>query len=256
MFKQKGVNLIKKIYPKYGLKDSDIIFASFPKSGNTWLRFIWSNIISQMEMDGKEVDFHLINKGLLDAEYDTHSYGEFEYECLPRLVKTHREYDQRFKDFKKIYLYRHPGDVMVSYYEYNKAQKNSNFLEKGISDFIRDSKFGVPAWQNHVENWLEQADVVIKYEEMKKDAFEVMKKIIDTFDITNIDENIINKAIQKSSFTNMQNIEERKGRPSRDEGKFDKNFRFVRKGSVGDWENRMNPNDVEYIKKKSRNYYN
>ena len=32
---------IKFVYPRFELRDSDILLASYPKSGNTWMRFIW-----------------------------------------------------------------------------------------------------------------------------------------------------------------------------------------------------------------------
>lgn len=52
---------IKKLYPRFGLLPTDIIFGTFPKSGTTWVRFIFANIISLAELDGREVDYDFLN---------------------------------------------------------------------------------------------------------------------------------------------------------------------------------------------------
>ena len=105
--------VVKKVYPRFGLRDSDIFLASYPKSGNTWVRFIWTNIISVVERGGEKVTFHTVTDEL-GAEYDVNSYPNEEIECLPRIVKTHKKYNSYiFSKNKSVYLLRNPGDVMI-----------------------------------------------------------------------------------------------------------------------------------------------
>jgi hypothetical protein len=71
--KRKFQDLAKDVRQRLGLcglKSDDIIIASFPKSGNTWMLFILANIISLCEMDGRQIDFNVLHELFL-AEYDS-----------------------------------------------------------------------------------------------------------------------------------------------------------------------------------------
>ena len=125
MYKLKFINLLKKLNPHYGLSNNDIIFASFPKSGNSWFRFIWYNIISMNELGGKEIYFHNLNSDL-GAQYDSHTFGSLDYKILPRLVKTHRVYHKFFSKYNIIFLYRDPRDVMISFFYYLNSRNKSS----------------------------------------------------------------------------------------------------------------------------------
>lgn len=253
MVKQKVVKLIKKIYPRLGLRDSDIILASYPKSGNTWVRFIWLNTVSLLEFDGKEIDFHLIN-GPLNAEYDSYSYGDISYKSLPRLVKTHLSYDKRFNTNKSIYVVRNPGDVMVSYFEYQKAKKSMNLVINDLSTFLRSNIYGIDSWCSHVKSWTNQADVIISYESLKDDALNEMRRALTKLGIDkDVNDKVISKAIKRSSFTNMRKIEEKKGRPNMKK-KFRVGYKFTRKGSTGEWKQKLNNKDISFIRSKIKEY--
>ena len=241
-----AVRAAQKVYPRLGLRDSDIILASFPKSGNTWMRFIWANIVSLLEFDGKEVDFNDVNSEL-GSEYDTAQYGSVKFDCLPRLVKTHKKYDdQVFGKNIAVYLVRHPGDVMVSYFKYRKALNSKDNIHSSFHNFIRDEKYGITAWCKHVEGWINKDVVVVKYENLKKSEVEVIDNILNQI-IHNIyvPDGILKEAVYRSSFDNMRRIEEEKGRPRDKE--FDRDFRFVRKGQTGQWKDVLSLEDKSYL---------
>jgi len=241
-----AVRAAQKVYPRLGLRDSDIILASFPKSGNTWVRFIWANMVSLLEFDGEEVDFNDVNMEL-GSEYETAQYGNVKFDCLPRLVKTHKEYDnQIFARNSAVYLVRHPGDVMVSYFKYRKALNSQENIHSSFHNFIRDEKHGMPAWCKHVEGWINRDVIVIKYKNLKKSEVEVIDKIFDQIrkNIC-VPEKIVKEAVHRSSFDNMRRIEEEKGRPRDKE--FDGDFRFVRKGQTGQWKDVLSLEDKSYL---------
>lgn len=253
MFHRRLIGLIKKVYPRLGLEDDDVILASFPKSGNTWFRFIWLNIVSLLELDGREIDFHIIN-GSLNAEYDSHSYGSIKYDSLPRIVKTHMTCKDRFLANSNIYLMRNPGDVMISFFEYQQAQKENKNCFDDISPFIRSPQFGIEYWCKHVSGWYGKADFIIKYEGLKKDPFNKIVKILDRLNLyKEIDDSIIKEAIKRSSFEEMRKIEEKKGRPNMAKN-FDEGFKFTRKGRLGEWKKRLNHSDIELINKTLKKY--
>ena len=250
--KQKVNKLIKRVYPKYGLQKSDVILASFPKSGNTWMRFIWANMVSITELGGREVDFKIINKEMV-AEYDSHSFGSLKFDCLPRLVKSHKEYTHgAFGDNRCIYIIRHPGDVAVSYYEYRMARNLIDSRKTDLKEFLKDEYYGVPAWCRHVNSWLGNADAIIKYEELKSGATEVVSAILKEIGIDNITEEVIGKAVERSSFSSMKEKEMKRGRIK--EEKFDESYNFMRKGETGEWKVRLEENEKKYIRNTIEEY--
>lgn len=242
----KWINLIKQVYPRYGLKDSDVILATFPKSGTTWFRFIYGNLISLLELDGRLVDYELLNNDL-NSSFDGHIYPKIKYNKLPRLVATHQIYDERkFGNNRVIYLSRNPLDTLVSYWEYRKGFKqfHNEFTFKSL---IRDEKFGIQAWIDHYLNWVAKADIVITYEDLKRNEMKEVMKIISLFSIDISDKNIIELAIERSKFDTIRSMEEEKGLDTRAKQGLKESFRFARKGQAGQWRSYFDSEDVEYV---------
>jgi hypothetical protein len=238
---------LRKVYPRLGLRDTDILLASYPKSGNTWVRFIWANMVSLIERGGETVTFHTVTNEL-GAEYDQNAYGNIEFDCLPRLVKTHHEYSaSKFGQNRSIYIIRHPGDVLLSYYKYKVARKGSGISqEDSLSAFIRSEQFGMPAWTAHVNGWLSQADVIIRYEDLKAGAAEVISSALSDLGLANtVEESVVVEAARRSEFDRMKEIEEEKGRPNQEN--FKEGFKFVRKGERGVWKDEYKRKDIKYI---------
>jgi hypothetical protein len=249
--KQIGVRAAKEVYPRLGLRDSDILLASFPKSGNTWMRFIWANMVSLMELDGREIDFDFLNTRLV-AEYDSHTYGDVEFDCLPRVVKTHHVYDAKaFGENRSIYVVHHPGDVTLSYFEYRGAKGAHEMSEAALKSFIRDPEYGVEAWCEHVQSWHREADVVVKYEDLKEDAVATVERLLSSLGVSHPGDTVIKKAVNRSSFDNLRNVEEERGALP---DTFDSDYRFMRKGATGEWEQRFSDDDKKYIDKTLREW--
>lgn len=237
---------LRRIYPSYGLRDDDIILSSYPKSGNTWVRFIWANIIALEEFGGATVDFSVVNGGL-GSEFDNHTYGKVEFECLPRLVKTHWTYDEAaFGNCRLIYLWRHPGDVAISYFHYHRSGMKRDAKYDNLSAFIRSDSYGIKKWCEHVQSWLPRADIVLRYDAMQRDTVGMVECIFDELVIEKPSQDIIREAVRRSTFREMRRIEDEKGRayPKR----FEESSRFTRKGEVGEWKEVMSEEDKVYMR--------
>jgi hypothetical protein len=69
---QRSLRLMRGLHPRLGLRESDVILASFPRSGNTWMRFIWANMIAELELGGRVVDFHFV-EGEMICDHDKYN---------------------------------------------------------------------------------------------------------------------------------------------------------------------------------------
>ena len=93
---------IKMIYP------SDTFVVSYPKSGNTWVRFIIANMLTEELVTMKSVH---------DFVPDIYTSADYinSYES-PRFIKSHHPYFTKYP--KIIYISRDYRDVVISYYHY------------------------------------------------------------------------------------------------------------------------------------------
>src|SRR5579859_8166001 len=88
----------------------DTFLVSFPRSGNTWTRFLVCNLVNP----DSPVDFaHLESR--IPEIYDT-TDRDLRAFTRPRIIKSHECFDPRYR--KIIYIVRDPRDVVISYYEF------------------------------------------------------------------------------------------------------------------------------------------
>ncbi|MGH8119616.1 MAG: sulfotransferase domain-containing protein [Gammaproteobacteria bacterium] len=216
-------------------RSSDIYLVSYPKSGNTWMRYllayaIWPDIHTPTLEDmaglipsyGLEYD----NKLMLNPESPCNKLKH-------RIIKEHFPYNQVAKRYVKnaIYLCRDGRDAIVSYWYFINQVRGTNIP---IKDFIRESATHPSGpWHDHVHYWLEAPinKLVIRYEDMLANPALCLKKAL-TFAKLERDESIVNQAVAHSSFSSLKEIEKRKS------FKLDmlKNVDFVRQGKVGSWQ--------------------
>ncbi len=243
-----AVQAVRRVHPRFGLRKSDVILASFPKSGNTWMRFIWANIVSELELGGRTIDFRVLD-GEMSANHDKFLYGSLEFTSLPRLVKTHERYDRRiFGDSRVVYIHRHPGDVMASYHAFRKAKVQRPSSRLSFAEFLRHEKYGVRAWARHLESWLPKATTVISYESLKRGGVAEVRRIFDDLGIEGIEDATLEKAVERSSFQRTRELETRYGRPQAESSKFESSFKFTRKGDTGDWRQTFDEDDVRFAR--------
>ncbi len=243
---------IKKIFVKKSRpvlrspKPDDVWLISFPRSGVTWLSFLLANLMVRYCKKDIKVNFETIYNIVPDIHYKKSDIPEnSKFAPFPRVIKSHSEY---LSDYKRvIYLIRDPRDVMVSYYDYLTKRINGPRF-KDFSEFIRDKSYGIVAWCKHLKSWMNRWDIIIRYEDFKKNPFVQLRKISSFLAINNIVESDIKFAVEKSSFKNMQLMERKEGMvKSKD---FKKNFVFMRQGKIGVWKDLFNESDSEYYRRQ------
>jgi len=251
---QKLTYYFQKVY-KYGrgsmaMGKNDVVLASFPKSGNTWVRFFFCNLISIKELDGQTVDFNVLDSVMPELGKDP-LWQPWPYKSLPRIVKSHQTYKPwLFRNVPAILVVRDPKDVMVSFYKYEEHRVNPRF--KGtFGDFIRDDQVGLIAWFRHYQSWRNRATITLKYEDMKKGDVTAFSHIFDVLGLP-YEHDWLAEAAKRSRFEQVKKVEEKSGisEPS----KVQQSFRFARSGKMGEGKQWFNDDDLQLLAQLKQQY--
>jgi estrone sulfotransferase len=241
-----------KKYP-VEIKNEDVLLASFPRSGNTWVRCIIVNMAAFQLKFKDEVTFHKIfstipfARGVGIKKSKREQSALFE-SSIPFIVKTHTPYLKKYK--RAIYIMRDPRDALVSLYFFNnffvcKKSPNMNF-----SDFSRKM---IEGWCRHVKSWEGHWDLLIKYEDLKRNPENEAQKIV-LFLGMQIKKGEIKKSVKKASFDEMKKLQQ--DLLKEHFGKVMKSDRYfhVRKGEVGQWKKYFSKEDLDFYRKIIEKY--
>lgn len=205
------------------LYSDDIFLTSYPKSGNTWLRFLLANLLKQQD---EEIDFHTVHNHVPEVGKQEEIIKTLKH---PRVMKSHAPYMREYP--KVIYLIRDGRDVYVSYYFHRLKQLSPDCT---FREFLERQDHFPCAWGEHVASWLfgESTSniLVVRYEDLVHDCCKELKRILEFIGI-NRTESQLKSAEKASSFKNMRRIEREKGRLYKNGGP----DIFMRSGKTGDW---------------------
>ena len=212
----------KRLFKDAGITDRDVFLASFPKSGNTWLRYILARAMypeSQINQENLQHYFPTVYRN---------SAQEIRKMSSPRYIKTHSPFFSLYP--KSIYIIRDYRQVVVSAWHH--AKNKSNFTGT-IHEFI-DSKllnvFG--PWHWHVTEALNFQEsnpdkiLVLRYETMLNDSEKCVNDILRFTEIQSIIPT--SEIIEKTRFGRLQELEKNGGQNPEQ--------LFFRSGTNNDWE--------------------
>ena len=264
-----------------------IWLASYPKSGNTWVRFFLKSYLSSsdknlsLESDIND-NFYIKNfpsiKLLDEMKIDYLKLPNIVKNWLPmqdfinlnnktNFLKTHNAMctinNYPFTNINNtlgaIYIVRDPRDVAVSYAHHNQIS-HKEIIENMISSQhgeypeVKGKSFHLTitgSWSDHYNSWKNYKGkkiIIIKYEDLISKTYETFSKIIKYL-------NSVNKIIfdeKKIKFsieqTNFQNLRKLEEKEGFSE-KRKGNF-FFRKGKIGSWKQELSIDLVKIIEKK------
>ena len=126
---------------------------------------------------------------------------------------------------------RDARDVYVSYYHYLKKELDDSLT---FSQFLRKKDLYPSRWCEHVSSWLNQPNIIyiLKYEDLLNNTYSEINKLMETLWPNRFSKEQIQKAINLSSFENMQKSEKKFGRPFKSQKAKEKSSIFVRKGII------------------------
>ena len=188
--------------------------ASYPKSGNTWLRFMLYSALygppkSSIDVPAKIQDIHRKLPTDLDSSGPVYIKTHFELtDQHPRLSETGRA----------IHIIRNPRDVLLSSINYRKLTGEGawsitkNHYAKSFMKIGGDPDFaniGFGTWASHARSWRNNTRFPILplcYEELKSDPESQLIKILEFLDIQRTPSEIAD-ALNASSFDSMRALE-------------------------------------------------
>lgn len=253
--------------------------ASYPKSGNTWLRLFLANLFANpdapYDINGLTNFTFGENRGDLYEQVSGQPFESLDDEALNRLrpevhrfiagvrpesifVKTHSllgavaGVPTITPDVTEaaIYILRNPLDVVVSYaHHLGKSPSETVHLlgapESRAATTGRHAFQILGTWSDHVRSWLEPPDLprhVMRYEDMTAAPYKAFSDLVRFLRLP-APKPRIQRAIANSAFKELAAQEARKGfkeRPPTAE-------KFFREGRVGGWRAALSDEDVARI---------
>ena len=254
-----------------------IWIASYPKSGNTWLRLFlesyFSNIKNNFKFGGfpDPEDYKKINLDYTKINELIKNWKILQdiknLNGKTNLLKTHNAlcrigkytFTDKTNTLGAIYIVRDPRDIIISYANHlglkheevlkYMLDKNAFGVKKHFGKDIDVDVMG--RWSDNYNSWKNYKDrqfIFIKYENLVSNTKEEFLRILKYLNkLTNIEVNIeqMHKSIEETSFEKLKKNEQIYG--------FDQatgNGPFFRKGIVGDWKNNLDKEIVSKIEEE------
>ena len=261
----------------------DIVWlASYPKSGNTWMRALihnlfWNHVgpvnMNRMHGDLSQSDAMLTWYRMLDKRPCEEWSAEDVARMRPKVdaliagtssgtivCKTHnalltsRGYPTINLDVTSgaIYIVRNPLDVTASFADFLGVDLDraiefmgTDYLETQSDPSLNNVQLLLGGWSQHVKSWTGRPHRqlhVIRYEDLHEDPNRTLKRLAQFLGLKPSRQRLLG-AIKNSSFKVMQDQEKRQGFKER--SPFQQ--RFFRRGKAGGWRDELTDKQVERI---------
>lgn len=235
------------------LRPTDTFLVGHPKSGNTWITLMLGVLI---EKNFKQ-RINLNNIGDFVPSFHNRDNQIERYKNFPD-PRLFRNEAPLYPDLypKTIYIVRDPRASYVSYYHHcvhvtgRTDWRMGDFLKEMMANgCIKSLEPFLIRWDHHVAEWLKRAEqqsvFFVKYEEMKQDCYNVLRKAIEFIGLQCSEEDI-RAALQRGEFKSMRKEEMAYGAAPYGGTKGEKGF-FVRKGKIDGWKDELSTQEVEMI---------
>ncbi|WP_135502005.1 sulfotransferase domain-containing protein [Roseovarius aestuariivivens] len=276
------------------MKNSIVWLASYPKSGNTWLRIFLANYlanspkplgINQVQLfgfgDSKPQRYQQVAGGRVDTS-NPHATLQLRARVLQAIVannadvnfvKTHNIRGDAMQvelipaKFTRsaIYVIRNPLDLVLSY-----ARHYGLTPEKTVEAIGRSDNANAPdasttwqflgTWSEHVKSWTHGTRfpvLPLRYEDMLDTPHESFSEALEFLGITP-DPDRLDRAIRFSSFDELSKQEEKSGFTERSPH----SERFFASGKSGGWKKDLSRDLIDKVRRdhkrmmKKYGYYN
>lgn len=254
--------------------------ASYPKSGNTWLRIFLTNYVRNSEEpvglnepllgDALHLDRHLFDEEMgvtsselapaeqasLRTKYHARFMAKHNHPAFAKMHEAYQEVGRKpvlpqYSHCKIIYLARNPLDIVSSY------ANHQGDTADGIISHMADEKARVRygetsfseylgPWGQHVLSWTRQNTLpmfMIRYEDILANPHARFSEIVSFCDLE-FDEDRLQKSVAFSGFRQLHELELKNGYRDRPASC----PQFFRSGMSGGWRKELSGTQIEQIK--------
>jgi hypothetical protein len=232
----------------FAVYPDDTFVVSYPRSGNTWTRFLIANLV----YPEKNVGFTNIEKLIPDTS--SQSNRSLKSTPRPRIIKTHEYFDHRYR--KVIYIVRDPRDVALSYYDFQREYRQIDDaypLEQYVEDFVQGRLISIDwgTWAENVSSWIytrgkSKNFLLLRYEDMMQDTTRELTRIAQFFGIEAAATRL-QEVIDRSSADRMRELEKLEADRWIATKNRRKDIPFVRVAKAGGWRTSLPVKSVEQI---------
>jgi hypothetical protein len=264
-----------------------IWIASYPKSGNTWVRSFLSSYVYSNKSNFEFDDLKNIKTfpGNNEINFLRRKFGNYKFIDMAshwaifqkkiiidkkiNFLKTHNtlctinghDFANSSNSLGAIYIIRDPRDIVVSYSHHLNLSYEETFLKMIDSRTVEKTidlkdRVLLGTWSNHYNAWknFPIKKILIKYEDLINDAHLNFKRIIyylnELYGLP-IKEEGLAKSTENVHFKNLKELEKAEGFNENPNIKLNKNF--FRKGRVGEWKKVLPVDLVKKIEKEFKN---
>ncbi|HTS35603.1 MAG TPA: sulfotransferase domain-containing protein [Candidatus Solibacter sp.] len=228
------------------IRPDDVFLVSFPKSGNTWTRFLLANLLHPEE----PATFANIHRLIPDPSGTTKR--DLDRMPSPRIIKSHECFDPRYP--RVIYIVRDPRDVVVSQFHYHRKLMKINDgspIETFVERFLAGETCPHGSWGQNVVTWLATREgdrnfLLLRYEDMVSDTPRELTKIAQFLTVST-DAKKIGRAVEQSSAGRMRKMEAEQTDDCGLTKGSRKDLSFVRAAGSGGWHSDLPEPMIERI---------
>ncbi len=218
----------------------DTFLVSYPKSGNTWARFLIANLVRPHD----KIDFSNVNRVIPGPEVTRNR--DLIRLPRPRIVKSHQYFDPRYP--RIVYIVRDPRDVVVSQYHFQRKRKllADHFpLPEFVRLFLTGQTCFYGSWGEHVASWLATRHgtpgfLLLRYEDMIQDTAQELSKVACFLNLPATPD-LLERAVSRSSADRMRQLEKSQAQLFTSTKDTRQDIPFVRAAQPGGWQSSLPP---------------
>jgi len=219
--------------------------ASYPKSGNTWVRFLLAAYFEDGHLNINSVPWgagdnrkyvyqtvsplaldKLTNDDIINLRPAALMHLIASVAQKPLLIKTHHFYGQindihlfpHVLNKRAFYIVRDPRDVACSFANHMGFSIDKTIEKMNDETFIimeEDNLFhALSTWSLHVEGWLNDKPFpvhLVRYEKLVTSTHDVLMTILDKIGFENIDPDQVDRAVKATQFDKLAEQEQKVG---------------------------------------------
>ena len=266
-----------------------IWIASYPKSGNTWVRFFLNSLLfsknKKININDIKIKLFPIRRDFENLTKNIDNLEEFVKNCLfaqarinldnkIKILKTHNafwraenfSFTNKENTLATIYIVRDPRNVITSiknHYNIESYEKSLEFMtnEKKIISIKKNPNLEIDlptvisSWKNHYNSWkkLNAKYLLIKYENLINEPLKEFTKIVKFLEqISNFKFKLkdILESIDNCDFVNMKKQENDNGFVEAPTNNLGEPIKFFNLGPDNNWKNMLSPEIVKNIENK------